>query len=265
MNKRSKIKRGWIIVGLIVLVILVALAALYLWQQENIKSAANARKYTRQELQQQLEESRGSVQNALDKHPEITVRDLTQEERQMLRSGELDAQELVGMLTQSAQEQQPGADAPSQGSPAQPAPDATPTPADPPPDVTEAPEGPTQQERNEAAIAELVAQVYVMREQYTAQLDAMAAQARAEYIAMPQSERTRSKLVGWASGYISRASQLEKQCDAQMDAILEEMTRLLTESGGDLSLVQSMAYAYGEEKSIQKSIYIQELEKRGIM
>ena len=59
-----------------------------------------------------------------------------------------------------------------------------------------------------------------MREEFTAQLDEMYAAAKAEYLGLPAAERSRSKLISWASGYLTKASALEKQCDAQMDDIL---------------------------------------------
>lgn len=271
MKRKTRIKQRWVVLIVVLLVIAAVLAGLYLWQQENLKAAANARKYTQQELREQLADSRGSVEETLEQHPEITVRDLNDEERKALRSGDLTPQELIAILTQPKDS---GAKAPEET----PAPETTPvpeTPASQPvgaptvptptPTPTQAPHEPTPQEIYEAKLSELVAQVYVMREQYTAQLDAMVAQAKAEYRAMSESERTKSKLLSWASGYAAKATDLEHQCDAQMESILTEMTALIKENGGDLSLVKTMAYSYAEEKRIQKSIYIQELEKRGIM
>ena len=288
-TKKKRIKKIWAILLVVVLALVAVLAALYLWQQENIKAAANARRYTQAQLEEQLSDSRGSVQEALDQHPDITVRDLNGEERKALRSGELSPEELVerlihpdgnepggagtAIVPESPEEKPPVPDAPGQQptetpdvpqtTPEPDTPQPTETPAAPQP--TEAPREPTQQELYEQALSRLVAQVFVMREQYTAQLDAMVEQAKAEYKAMPESSRTRSNLLSWAGGYMSRASEMEAQCDAQMDAILAEMGALIRANNGDTSILKTMAFSYAEEKSIQKSIYIQELEKRGIM
>ena len=279
MKNRKTIKRRWIIAIIILMVLLVAAAAVYLWQQENIKAAANARKYTEAELKQQLADSRESIQTAIEQNPGITVRDLTEEERASLRKGELSADQLVRILTQPAKlsDGVPEQTSPAEGSPAQsearpdgspaesagPAQPASPVPASPAPTVP--PHEPTQQELYEQQLSELVARVYVLREQYTAILDGMVAQAKAEYSAMPEKDRTKSKLASWASGYASRASELEAQCDAEMNAIIAEMKRLVDANNGDRGFVNTVAYAYAQEKSIKKSIYIQEFDKRGIM
>ncbi|MCR5843912.1 MAG: hypothetical protein K6G66_08140 [Oscillospiraceae bacterium] len=267
MKKRKRIKKGWIIAAIILMVILVIVAILYLWQQDNIKAAANARRFTETELRQQLADSRSTVQMAVEQNGGITVRDLTDEERQALHNGEFSMEQMVRRLTRTND-----TESEVETLPAPPVETVMPTeqrPTDPaesePPAPEETPHQPTQQELNEQRISELVAQVYIMREQYVAILDGMASQAMGEYAAMPESERTKAKLAGWASGYFSRASDLEKQCDAEMDKIVAEMSTLLKENGSDLELVDLIISSYAEEKSIQKSIYFQELEKRGIV
>ncbi len=267
MKKRKRIKKGWIIAAVILMVILVIVAILYLWQQENIKAVANARRFTETELRQQLADSRASVQTAVEQNGGITVRDLTTEERQALRNGEISAEQMVERLIHPDE-----IESEAETLPTPPAETVTPLdqhPTDPaetePPTPGETTQQPTQQELNEQRISELVARVYIMREQYVAILDGMASQAIGEYASMPESERTKAKLSAWANGYISRASELEKQCDAEMDMIVAEMTKLLTENGSDLELVDLIILSYAEEKSIQKSLYFQELEKRGIV
>ena len=256
MRKRKLIKQRWVILAVVILVILVIIGALYLWQQENIEAAANARKYTHAELTQQLDASRDLVQSTLDAHPEITVRAPTEEERNALRSGSVSPQELVNLLTrpQASAVQAPASD-----------PGVTPSAPGSDPQPPAEPAKSPEQEAYEAELSALIAEVYVMREQYTAQLDALVAEAKAEYKAKPQSERTKAKLVSWATGYISRATQMESQCDAEMEAVFVRMRRLIRSNGGDLSILKAVSDSYFDEKSIQKSIYIQELEKRGIM
>ncbi len=105
----------------------------------------------------------------------------------------------------------------------------------------------------------------MLREEYVAELDGLMAEARAEYRAKPESERTRAKLLSWASGYSRRAGELEKQCDARMDDIVDRMKALVARYNADTGIIDTLIYSYAKEKSIQKSLYIQELEKRGIV
>ena len=272
MKKRKMIKQRWVIISLVILVILVAIGILYLLQQDNIKAAANARRYTQEQLREQLEESRQSVETALnEQYPDLQVRDLTEEERAALREGTMSREELIAALLGPAKQEHgdhPDPIAPAETEP--PAsqtepPTATAAPAPTPaPTETPAPE-PSREEQYQEALAEIIAEVYVLREEYTAVLDNMFAEAKAEYHALPEGERTKSKLVSMASGYSARASALEKQCDGRMDEILGRLKLLVAEYEADPDIIETLAYSYAHEKSIQKSLYIQELEKRGIM
>ena len=336
MKKRKMIKHGWIIALIILLVVLVILGVLYLLNQENLKAAANAKRYTQEELTEQLADSRQAVEETLaEQYPEVQVRDLTDEERTALREGTMSREELIATLIGSPTD--PASSGESQNDPGsaegsnaghedntEPSPDtsetsapevtATPNPvpssapasetspppsSEPTPEASSAPspapssdpsaettsspspapsstpapatsvpggnEAQIPAEDYGSALAALVAEVYVMREEFISKLDEMFAAAKSEYMSFSEAERSRSKLVSWASGYLSKASALEKQCDAEMDRIIADTRALIRANNGDLSLLKTLAYSYAQEKSIQKSIYVQELEKRGIM
>ena len=250
-------------------------------QQDNLKAAANARKYTQEQLLEKKEENRQAVEKALEKqYPELHVRDLTDQERAALRDGTLSREEIISALL--GLDEQGHKNSGTHTDPPEPTRDpVTETPAPttgpesslpaapvetPLPKETAVPEPePPPTDPYSEELASIVAEIYVMREEYIAQLDEMMARARAEYSAKPESERTHSKLVKWASGYISEASVLEKQCDARMDEVLAKVKALAEEYGEDTEIVDTLAYFYAEEKSIQKSLYIQELERRGIL
>ena len=295
MKTHKMVKKRWIIIAVVILVLIVVLGVLYLMQQDNLRAAANARKYTQEQLLEKKEENRQAVEDALGKqYPELHVRDLTDQERAALRDGTLSREEIISALlgldeqghesSGSAQGTEPPAQtqdpvpetpAPTEG----PAPSQTAAPtAAPAPSQTAAPEEtpipaetaepepePPPADPYSEELASLVADIYVMREEYIALLDEMMARAKAEYSAKPESERTHSKLVKWASGYVSEAANLEKECDARMDAVLAKVKALAEKYGEDTGIVDTLAGFYAEEKSIQKSLYIQELERRGIL
>ncbi len=293
MKTHKMVKRRWVIVAVVILVLIVVLGVLYLMQQDNLKAAANAKKYTQEQLLEKKEENRQAVEAALEKqYPELHVRDLTDQERAALRDGTLSRDEIISALlgldeqghkssgthteppkpTQDPISESPApteVPTPSQTAAPSAYPESSPSAAPvetPMPTETAVPEPePPPTDPYSEELASIVAEIYVMREEYIALLDEMMARARAEYSAKPESERTHSKLVKWASGYISEASVLEKQCDARMDEVLAKVKALAEEYGEDTEIVDTLAYFYAEEKSIQKSLYIQELERRGIL
>lgn len=122
--------------------------------------------------------------------------------------------------------------------------------------TTQEPTENTDMEAAEARIDELVDEVYALREYYTAQLAQLEAAAIAEYEALPPEERTPERKQEIALRTIDRAYALEDACDSRMDAICEELSYLLLETGGSFSLVTDIRYAYASEKEAARTEFL---------
>lgn len=235
--------------------LLLSAAALAVWQRENINALLQAQKYTQEELEEKLAENSRAIQEAMAAVPEITVRELTDDERQALRDGTLSKEEIVQQML-----------------------DVGGTGENGPPSVPDATNTPSPQEEQKAGQAQLataedyrqrlsalIAEVYVLREEYTISLENMESAAKSDYQAIPVEKRTKKALANLTSTYLSKGSALEKECDGKMDAIVTEMEELITKNQGDLSLVDTVVYTYADEKSLKKAWYMSKLEKRGLI
>lgn len=279
MKRRTKA----LLLGLAVPVLLVAGLA---WQQrDNLKALGDALRFTPEELEQQMAENQQRIRDAVDAAPDVAVRDVTEEERQALRDGSLSQEELVERLLEDGQTDEPGEALPASGG-GQAVPETGPadsgggsagsgtggqTGSGTGGQTGNGQSGQTAGQESAAdsgyrrELSALVAKVLVLREQYTMALEAMYDEARAEYHALPEDQRSKSDLMALARSYISRASDLEKECDGQMDEIVSAMETLLRENGGDMGLVDTVVYTYANEKSLKKSWYLSELERRGLV
>jgi len=232
--------------------LLIGLAGVVWWQRDNLKAFKQAMQYSSGELEQQLEENQQLIQDAVNAAPEVVIRDVTEEEREALKDGSLTQEELIDRLV----------------TPQTPVQSETETQSSvvPPADTTQ-PEAsaPTPDPEYQQTLSALIAEVYVLREKYTIELDNMYAAAKEEYKAMPKSQRTTEKLSKWAAGYVNRATKLEKACDASMDDIVERMEKLIRSNNGDLSLVDTVVYTYANEKSLKKAFYMAKLEEKGLV
>lgn len=245
------------ILCVLVLALLLAAAALAVWQRENLNALAQAQKYTQEELEEKLAENSRVIREAMAAAPEITARDLTDDERQALRDGTLSKEALVEQLLDTdsgagkteAPSTTGSADAPSPQEPVQ---------AQQP---QSQPSAATEDYRKR--LSALIAEVYVLREEYTISLENMESAAKADYRAIPADKRTKTALAGLVSTYLSRGSALEKECDRKMDAIVAEMETLIKENRGDMTLVDLVVNTYADEKSLKKAWYMSKLEKRG--
>lgn len=243
MKRKTKITCG-VLAG-----VLLAVGAVGYAQRGNVDAVLKAAQYSADEIEEKRKENQQKVQEKVDSMPTITVRDLTEEERQALRDGSVTQEELTEKLVEAVSPQ--------------PTPDITADPApaaSAPAETQSAAVEPTQWEKDLSA---LVARVYVLREEYTIELDNMLSEAKAEYRAMTAEQRTKTALMKFAKGYVTRALALEKECDAKMDDVVSQMEAIIKENNGDMTLVDTVVETYASEKSLKKAWYMAELEKRG--
>lgn len=101
-------------------------------------------------------------------------------------------------------------------------------------------------------IRELIRSVYTLRDYYVSMLNSMESTAKAEYLALPEAERTQENKESIATRYINSAYSLESECDGKIDAICSELGELLLEINGDFSIVNKVRYTYASEKAAMK-------------
>lgn len=244
-------KRRKTILCTILVLLAVSLAGLFWWQRDNLKAIHAATQHTSAELEEKLEENQQMIQEAVKAAGEVTVGEITEEDRQAFRDGSMTQEQLVERLTNGGE----GEPREEPASTSRPESDGTPPPEPPKP----------AENTYQKELSALIARVYVLREEYTLALDTMYADAKAEYLALPAEKRTKTHLLKMARGYLSRAFALEKECDGKMDEIVHAMEKLLRENDGDLGLVDTVVYTYANEKSLKKSWYMSKLEQKGLI
>lgn len=245
------------IIALALIVALLAVLAVFAVRHLDVlRSFLHSLRYSQSEIETQITENQHKVQEITEKHPEITVRDLTEEEKQALRDQMLTQEEAIAILTGKKTEEPPASE---------PAQTAEQAPSEPPQTAEPVPAEPelTQQQLYEQQLSELIAETYLMREEFIQKLDEIEARAIDAYHQMPEEKKTKKELVSFASGYIAEASALEEECNDRMDIIVYKMDRLITENNGDPAILDAVIEAYIQEKSLKKALYFTELQKRG--
>lgn len=265
MRKSKKVFCG------VLLAVAIGVGALVVWQWNNISAALSFLRFSQEELEEKLAANDQVIKDAVAANPSVTIREVTEEERAALRDGTLTQEELAQSLLQKPEskpepepepEQSPKTEANPQAKPEQKPPETS-EPAQQPqsePEVSTQPE----QSESEQKVNELIAKVFVLREEFLIKLDDLMAQAKADYWALSPEERSGSKLMGMVSSYLAKGNALEKQCDAQIEAIATELSQIIREHGGDLTLPQTVYDTYIEEKSLKKAWYMNELKRIGV-
>ena len=247
-GRRKKRKTGRTVL-LIVLAVLVLAVGLLAWRfRKEIQAFTISRQYSTAELEGQLADNDQTIRDAVEASSDVTVRAPTEEEREALRDGSLSQEELIGRLTGES------AAGSSDSAPETAAPEEQP--------AEQAPAEPPEYQKQLSA---LIAQVYVLREEYLAALDNMETSAKADYKALSGSQRTAARLASLVSDYLGRATRLEKECDGKMDAIIVQMETLIQANNGDMSLTDTVFNTYVNEKSLKKAWYMSRLQEKGLI
>lgn len=224
-------KRTWIIAALFA-VEAVAIALFFWTQRDVVHTVKNTPKsYT-------AETADGSYQPPKKVHD--IVRDLTEEEKEALRTGQMTQEALIAALTGTAT----GAGNAAQGEDSQ---------------------GLTEEELEyQHSLEDCIARSYLLREEFTMKLEAMMERAKQEYRDKTESEKTQEALREWAKGYMNQADLLEQECDGRMDEIVDTMRTVLKQNGGSMDLLDQVIYTYANEKEAKKEWYLNEMTKRGL-
>lgn len=240
MKKRTKI-------ALIILAILVAvIAGLCIWQWDNLVAVKTSLSYSRDDLSQMMEQNNQRVDAVTERLPGVTVRDLTDEEKAALRDNTLDREELIDRLAGKEQGAEPAQTPGDNGQPTEPATSQSSSP------------GPSQDTEGakREQLARYIAEIYVMKAEYTDWLEAENAAAIEEYNALPEEQRTTAAKYKIGMMHMKLGLEKEDECDQKMAEIEEKIRALLEELGEDTSLVDEIQAAYEEEKELKKAYYL---------
>ena len=251
------IKRKITLLTILVILLLLVLS-FAVWQRDNIKAFIMGISSTEEVLNEKREENDKIITDTLEKYPEITVRDLTEEEKTALAEGKITHEDtlllLQGKVTLEELLKEPEPEP-------EPEPEVIPEP-EPEPEPEPQPDTPTavppaESEVNaDTRIAELVAEMYVLKADFTSKLKNLENTTLKDYAALPPEEKTAEVKADMMTKVLDTVAQMEKECDKAVAAVLAELKTLLAESGKDMSLVTSIETAYKNEKTITKAEYI---------
>lgn len=281
IEPRKKRKGLWITMS-VLLLLAVGVVGIGIWQKNNLDALKQFTQYSQEELEQQLQDNDQQVQAilnaALDAAKKVDSENtVAQDPQPPLETTEPPVNEPDNTV-QTPVEPQPEPVAPVQptapseppvappvtNTPPQTSVETSPQPETPP--QTGAPEtpavtGPTY----EAQLQAIVDRVYALRAEYLQALDDLQGEAVKAYKAIPKSQRNKKAIVNFVSTYITKATNLEKQCDGKMDVLVNELAQLQKQYGQTMELVDAVKYTYANEKSLKKAWYMSELEKRGMI
>ncbi|MHC1749602.1 MAG: hypothetical protein AB9856_15125 [Cellulosilyticaceae bacterium] len=219
MQKKRKIWLG--VLGLVV----VAVCSVGIWQRNNVQALVTAGTMDQDEIVTKIEVNKKQVEKAMKDYNITPVRDLSFEEEERIRKGEITPQQAISNILkeQKAEEKEKKVDT---------------------------------SDDLQKIVQDAVSKMYGLKAQYVGKLGSVEQRAKSDYLSLPKAQRGMKGKQKIISKYVSYAMGLEGSCDGQVEAVLSELEVKLQKSGGDTSIVRTMRSAYKNEKSLKKAYYM---------
>ena len=241
------------IILIIFIILLVIIAALGIWQRDNIKSFVNFLKYSEEEISQKIDDNNKKMDDIVEttKYIDVKTGGFTPEEEKALTSGEISEEEAIKIMRgqtslEEIKEQKQKEDSkPASKEIPDKKSEQTPT-------VSGKTEKPKEKDMTDEA-SDIVAELYVVKANFISRLEGIGQQMYNEYIATYYDP---TKIMPIVDKYLPVVSQLEAECDATINSLLSKLKTALEKGGGDLSLINQIRKYYYKEKSLKKSQYM---------
>ncbi|MBO4897287.1 MAG: hypothetical protein J5590_03215 [Clostridia bacterium] len=278
--------KKWQIVLIGILLVLLVTAGIFSYiHKDRIKILYKGMTMSTEDILKEKEKIDERAKQAAKDYGIDEIRPLSEEESEMLKSGELTEEEAINLILGYTDLAQPGAspsDTPvttdNNGT-------STVTPANnnsnnttdsgssqqngsaltasaSPSQNNTAIAGKQEEDPTKEKVARLLGKMYVLKSQFTSDLAGIEADARAEFKSLPKEER-KQESTKWRIGAdaLDRAADLEDECDAEVNAVLDELTAVLNEANQSTGLVDEVRSSYEAEKEVTKSYYISKFQE----
>lgn len=218
------------------LILLAIAGSLAFWQRENISALIKGRKYSSEELALQLDERRQEIKTKVEKYTNTPIQDLSSEDEEKLFKGEITFEEIsekynlpLDVMKEDKKEN-----------------------SDSNVDIIEN----VDSKAIDKVIGDSVSKMYALKAKYVSKLGEMERKVVEEYSQLPKEERNQNTKKEIISKNINYAAELEKQCDKEVEEVIQSLEKNLKELKGDNEIIKTLKEAYYNEKELKKSYYL---------
>lgn len=204
-----------------------------IWQKDNITAVVEATKYSDEDIQQQISDSKKTVESELEQYDIKGLRDFTFEEEEAIRKGQMTVDDAVSKIlsesnvsTYNSQNSALASSNTSGNSDMQ-----------------------NKKSDSSSIISDYAVKLYTLKAKYLGEIGNLIDQAKADI-------KNGASAKDLMSTYLSKAASLENEADSKVDELLSELRSKLEAIGADTSVVDTMKSSYESEKTLKKSYYI---------
>lgn len=219
--------KKWLKITLIILLVLViAVAALVIWQWKNIQSIYMGLTQSEEEIVRQRKDNQVKLVEDVDGYLDGEIRDLTEEEKQKIEDGTLKIEDVYAGIFEEKHQQI----------------------------VDENEKGQPHSSKDEI-ISRYMAQLYALQSEYTAKADVLIAEGKAYYKNQLKSKSESSAQSDTINAFTPRVRALESECDSKVGELVSSLEKELKAIGAETDIVRTIKASYENEKQLKLAYY----------
>lgn len=256
MRKKTNKKHIGLKVFLVILFFLILVCvAIAVTQRDNISAAIDASKYSKVDIQKQMDDTKTEVQKTLEEYNAPAIRDFTPQEEEDIRKGKITADEAIAKIIEesgASQELQSSSNSDNQASSNVVSGNESSQTSQTKSDTTSANKG-SDVNNGEETVSSVVGQytvsLYKLKANYLGKIGNVIDEAKAAH-------KNGASASSLASQYMGELASLESQADSAVDAEISKLREKLTAMGADTSICDTMKSSYEKEKRLKKAYYL---------
>ena len=251
-NKKYIGLKVFLVILFFLILVCVAIAVT---QRDNISAVIDASKYSKVDIQKQMDDTKTEVQKTLEEYNVPAIRDFTPQEEEDIRKGKITADEAIAKIIEesgASKEIQSSSNSDSQASSNVVSGNESSQTSQTKSDTTSANKG-SDVNNGEETVSSVVGQytvsLYKLKANYLGQIGNVIDEAKAAH-------KNGASASSLASQYMGELASLESQADSAVDAEISQLREKLTAMGADTSICDTMKSSYEKEKRLKKAYYL---------
>lgn len=211
------------------LIALTALSVLFIsaitfvtvWQEDNIESILMGIMENSEEIERKRNDNQIKLVNDVNTYMEIPVREITEEEKELIEKGETTVTDVYQKIFEEKSEEHKTEETPNK----------------------------------DEIVSRYMAELYRLQNEFTARAEATIKQGASHYESIKDHDQDAEARAETISHFTPVVRRLESECDARVEALIKRLEEELRSFGADTSIIASIRATYANEKQLKLSYY----------
>lgn len=229
----------------ILTVIILASAAVVLWQYDNISAILNGLTKSSEDIASEIDKKRDDLKVKVEKYTNSSINDLTAEDERKLLRGEMSLDEIAEKYNLPIEYMNDENNDKNN----------FPTTREDTGSKPASSEAAVDSQKIEKEIGDSVSRMYALKAKYVNKLGELEREVIDQYSKLPEEKQNKEGKKKLVMANVDYVAKLEKTCDSEVDKIISSLEKNLRELGGDLEIIKILKDAYTDEKELKKSYY----------